>query len=179
MEEKINRRGRKKKEIDGVFAERLSELLKSKKEQGIIQDTVASTIGVSRQALGKWANGETVPDILDLKKLANYFEVSADYLLGLSDLTEGDITLKKASEHTGIPEKTLYNISRLYNLENDFPGVDMAYTHKFHTFFFYESKKIDGIINGYINSLYDSFENAYNEMIKEAPANGNNNPEDK
>ena len=25
----------------------------------------------------------------------------------------------------------------LYNLENDFPGVDMAYTHKFHTFFFH------------------------------------------
>ena len=99
MEEKKSNRGRKK-EIDGVFAERLSVLLKSKKEQGIIQDTVANTIGVSRQALGKWANGETVPDILDLKKLANYFEVSADYLLGMSDLIEGDITLKKASTTT-------------------------------------------------------------------------------
>lgn len=118
MEEKRSNRGRKKKEIDGVFAERLSELLKSKKEQGIIQDTVANAIGVSRQALGKWANGETVPDILDLKKLANYFEVSADYLLGLSDLTEGDITLKKASEYTKMPEKSLKALSNLYKESN-------------------------------------------------------------
>ena len=46
MEEKtITKRGRKKKEIDKTFSERLSKLLKDKKEQGIIQDDVAKSIG--------------------------------------------------------------------------------------------------------------------------------------
>ncbi len=143
------------------------------------QKDLAKELNVTDNTISYFCSGARVPNTAQIIKIAKYLNVSSDYLLGMSDLTEGDITLKKASEHTGIPEKTLYNISRLYNLENDFPGVDKAYTHKFHTFFFYESKKIDGIINGYINSLYDSFENAYNEMIKEVPDNGNNNPKDK
>lgn len=58
MENEI-KRGRKKKEIDGNFAKLLSELLqKVKTKNGIVQDDVAKAIGVSRQALGKWANGE-------------------------------------------------------------------------------------------------------------------------
>ncbi len=115
MEEKtIAKRGRKKKEIDKTFSERLSKLLKDKKEQGIIQDDVAKSIGVSRQALGKWANGETVPDILDLKSLAVYFNVSSDYLLGLSELSNGDISLTNASKLTNISEKSLLKLSEIY-----------------------------------------------------------------
>lgn len=107
MENEI-KRGRKKKEIDGNFAKLLSELLqKVKTEKGIIQDDVAKAIGVSRQALGKWANGETVPDILDLKKLAIYFDVSADYLLGLTDNKTLDITVKAICEYTGLSEDAI------------------------------------------------------------------------
>ena len=115
MEEKtITKRGRKKKEIDKTFSERLSKLLKDKKEQGIIQDDVAKSIGVSRQALGKWANGETVPDILDLKSLAMYFNVSTDYLLGLSELANGDVSFTQASKLTNISEKSLLKLSEIY-----------------------------------------------------------------
>lgn len=178
MEEKeIARRGRKKKEIDKTFSERLSKLLKDKKEQGLIQDDVAKAIGVSRQALGKWANGETVPDIMDLKSLASYFEVSSDFLLGLSEFTNGDNSFKDVSKRTNIPERTLYNITKLYNLGTEFPDIEVASMHKYHTFFFFERDDIDKIINGYINSIYESFENAYSRLLKEeASDNGNNNP---
>lgn len=110
MENEI-KRGRKKKEIDGNFAKLLSELLQNvKTEKGIIQDDVAKAIGVSRQALGKWANGETVPDILDFKKLAKYFNVSTDYLLGLTENATTDTDLQAACKYTGLSEKALENL---------------------------------------------------------------------
>lgn len=118
MENEI-KRGRKKKEIDGNFAKLLSELLqKVKTKNGIIQDDVAKSIGVSRQALGKWANGETVPDIIDLKKLARYFNVSADYLLGLNDIQTTNPDLIKACKYTGLDE---VSINKIAKITNDYP----------------------------------------------------------
>jgi len=109
-----NKRGRKKKEIDRVFSERLTHLLQeAKTDYGTILEDVASEIGVSRQALGKWANGDTVPDILDLKKLAEYFQVSADYLLGISDVRTADKDLQSVCEYTGLSEGAVATLERL------------------------------------------------------------------
>lgn len=111
MENEI-KRGRKKKEIDGNFAKLLSELLQNvKTEKGIIQDDVAKAIGVSRQALGKWANGETVPDILDLKKLAIYFDISADYLLGLTNNATTDANIQAVCDYTGLNEDAVRELN--------------------------------------------------------------------
>ncbi|MGN0599212.1 MAG: helix-turn-helix domain-containing protein [Oscillospiraceae bacterium] len=116
MEKEINR-GRKKKEIDGEFAEILSKLLQEAKEKGISQDNIAQAIGVSRQSLGKWANGVTVPDILDLKKLANYFDVSADYLLGLNENATTDTDLKAVCDYTGLNEKSVHLLNLLNKIK--------------------------------------------------------------
>lgn len=117
MENEI-KRGRKKKEIDGNFAKLLSELLQDVKiTNGIIQDDVAKSIGVSRQALGKWANGETVPDIIDLKKLAKYFNVSADYLLGLTNNKTNDITVKAICEYTGLSDEAVESLADYINID--------------------------------------------------------------
>lgn len=116
MENEI-KRGRKKKKIDGDFAKLLSELLQDVKiANGIIQDNVAKSIGVSRQALGKWANGETVPDILDLKKLAKYFDVSADYLLGLTENATTDTDLKAVCDYTGLSEDAVNSVKRFKDI---------------------------------------------------------------
>lgn len=84
-----NNRGRKKKVIgsDITFATRLRELLEERK---ITQPMLAGAIGVSRQSVGQWKDGKTVPDVLDLQKIAVFFGVSADYLLGLSDIRAQD-----------------------------------------------------------------------------------------
>ncbi len=116
MEKEINR-GRKKKEIDGEFAKILSKLLREAKENGIGQDSIARAIGVSRQSLGKWANGATVPDVLDLKKLANYFNVSADYLLGLSPNSTTDMELIDVCNYTGLSESNVKFLNKLNELK--------------------------------------------------------------
>lgn len=53
-----------------------------RKQQGITQETLAAEMGVTVGAVSKWENGVTLPDILMLCSLADYFRVTADELLG-------------------------------------------------------------------------------------------------
>lgn len=61
------------------FGGKINELRKSKK---ITQDELAAELGVTAAAVSKWENGYTLPDILMLCALADYFQVSTDELLG-------------------------------------------------------------------------------------------------
>lgn len=62
-----------------VFAERLKELRKQNK---LTQQDIASKLDVSRVAYTNWENGKREPNLEKMVWLADYFEVSIDYLLG-------------------------------------------------------------------------------------------------
>lgn len=52
------------------------------------QEEIADKIGVSRQAVAKWENGETVPDINNCRALAELYGVSLDDLVNFSEEKE-------------------------------------------------------------------------------------------
>lgn len=52
-----------------------------RKRAGKSQEELAMDIGVSRQAVSKWENGEAEPDIRNLKLLAEALGVTTDFLL--------------------------------------------------------------------------------------------------
>lgn len=63
----------------------LSENLYSlRKLNKLTQEEVAEKIGVSRQALAKWENGDTLPDIEKCTQLAELYGVSLDSLVNYS-----------------------------------------------------------------------------------------------
>ena len=64
------------------FGNRLKELLK---DSGISQEALAKSIGVSQRAVSKWINNQAEPTESSIVNCARYFNVSADYLLGLKD----------------------------------------------------------------------------------------------
>lgn len=68
------------------FAQRLKDLRNNK---GLSQSALADILGRTQQAIGKWEVGKAEPDSTTLLKLANYFNVTTDYLLGLSDNPHG------------------------------------------------------------------------------------------
>ena len=51
-------------------------------KHGLSQDELAQKVFVTRQAVSRWENGETVPNTETLKLLSNMFEVSINTLLG-------------------------------------------------------------------------------------------------
>lgn len=70
------------------FNERLSELLKEKDTN---QKTLAEHLGISRQAVSQYVQGETQPSIEISASIANFFGVSIDYLAGVSELRTFDL----------------------------------------------------------------------------------------
>lgn len=64
------------------FVERFAQLNKLKKAT---YSTVAAEIGVSLRALKYYVSGEREPNMSTLISLADYFDVSLDYLVGRSD----------------------------------------------------------------------------------------------
>ena len=61
------------------FSDNLVKLRHSKK---ITQEELAEFIGVTKASVSKWETRQSLPDILLLPKLASFFGVSVDELLG-------------------------------------------------------------------------------------------------
>lgn len=64
------------------FPERLKQL---RDERGVSQAAVSKEMGVSRYAVYSYEKGKTAPTLDGLVALADYFDVTVDYLLGRSD----------------------------------------------------------------------------------------------
>lgn len=78
--------------------ERIKHLRKQRK---ITQEELAKAINVERSSVGKYETG-TTPSMDILVKIANYFEISVDYLLGNTTTQDFDIS----SIPGAIPYKT-------------------------------------------------------------------------
>ena len=63
-----------------------------RKSFGISQVELADALGVSKQCVSNWENDNIQPSIEMLIKLAKFFHVSTDYLLGLDAAKRVDIT---------------------------------------------------------------------------------------
>lgn len=65
-----------------MFSKRLIQL---RKEKGLLQGELAKVLNIEQAAVSHWENGRRTPDNDMLMTLANYFDVSTDYLLGRSE----------------------------------------------------------------------------------------------
>ena len=81
----------------------LGENLKSlRKEKGISQETLAEYLGISVQAVSKWENNLSYPDIEFLPTLANYYEVTVDYLLTGNSIPKEKTTFYASNNGNGV-----------------------------------------------------------------------------
>ena len=72
------------------FSTRLRELRQNK---GVSQSQLASDIHISRSAVAKWENGLGLPNDESLHMLAEYFDVSKEYLI--SNIADEEVQIKK------------------------------------------------------------------------------------
>ena len=54
-------------------------------EEGISQRELGNRLNVCNQTVSFWESGQREPDLDTLLKIAKYFNVTTDYLLGLED----------------------------------------------------------------------------------------------
>lgn len=102
----------------GLLGLRIKEL---RKEKGLRQSELATTLHVSQQAVGSWETGRTVPGADTLNVLADYFNVTTDYLLGRPEkkekqnveLTDDDIIMTYQGKELSDEDREI--IKRLMN----------------------------------------------------------------
>lgn len=94
--------------VTNVFKTRLKELRGNKN-----QTETAKEMGISRSALSYYEAGERTPDINVLCTIAKYYNVTADYLLGLSDIPKPDIETASIEAKTGLNKKAITQLNLL------------------------------------------------------------------
>ena len=107
----------------------LSEnIKKARNDRHLSQRALADIIGVSQQTVGSWEVGRTSPDNEMLKKLASFFNVSVDYLLGRTDEPGG--FQKGDGDNEAVAEKEVKTVKpkayvELHRLIDELPHSDV------------------------------------------------------
>lgn len=80
-----------------------------RRENNLTSRDLAKLLNVSQPTITRWENGLQEPSKKNVKKLASYFNVSSDYLLGLTDEREPYKKPMKFEETLKILENTKRN----------------------------------------------------------------------
>lgn len=82
--------------------------------RNLSQVDLAKALNVSKQSVSNWENDNIPPSIDMLLRIADFFSVSTDYLLGLEQ--------RKFIEITGLTEKEIAHICAIIDdIKNKFP----------------------------------------------------------
>lgn len=101
----------------GIFAEKLRTLFnESKKTQKDLIQYIEEQTGKAptRQAVSMWLRGNS-PDIKTIPIIADFFNVSVDYLITDTDIKTTDASLKAVCQYIGLSEKAVENIKSIAN----------------------------------------------------------------
>lgn len=81
----------------------------------LITDTNAlkDYLGCSLQAINQYKQGTAYPKIENLIKIADFYHVSVDYLLGVTDIPSRDTDKQAVCEYTGLSVEAVENLSRI------------------------------------------------------------------
>lgn len=73
-----------------MFSIRLKNL---RIQNGYTQKEMAENLGTSQPSYQNWEKGTRKPSRITLQKIANFFNVSTDYLLGKTDIPDPDLDI--------------------------------------------------------------------------------------
>lgn len=97
-----------------MFEENLKKL---RKINNISQADLAKKMGVSLTTISNWETGYSKPDVEQLKKIAKFFNISTDFLLGINVNEQWKLSLIKIgilNEQDEISYEELKNAINLY-----------------------------------------------------------------
>ena len=87
-----------------IFAERLRNLIE---EKGISQKQLAAETQIAESSISKYLSCDAEPKLVPLANIAKYFDVSVDYLLGISNCKQYQEDMQAVSKFTGLTDEAL------------------------------------------------------------------------
>lgn len=96
------------------------KLIELREDLNIKQKDIASILGITQQTYSLWENGNKIIPLKHLNSLCNYYNVSMDYLLGLSNIRYYDVI------NTKIDKKIIGNRLKLFRKEKNITQEELA-----------------------------------------------------
>lgn len=102
-----------------MISQRLKQL---RSENNLTQAQLASILGIAKTTLAAYEQGKSEPNIELLIKMANYFDISVDYLIGKTNCMHEEY--QPVSDILGIDEKTIEILQKLSATASDHSHLD-------------------------------------------------------
>ncbi len=101
----------------------MKRLKQLRDEENLSQGQLAILLGTTQASISKYELGQTFPDAIMIERIAKYFGVSADYLLGISPFRT-TLTVFKLSDE----EMTILELFRSFSLKKKRNALDILAT---------------------------------------------------
>lgn len=117
--------------MENIIGQRINTTLAAR---DINQKELAKQIGVKDNVVSYWCSGTRIPNTMQIVQIAKILNVSADYLLGLSDVATNNADLKAVCHYTGLNERSVTLLHQIKSVTK-------------------HNKKISEFVNSVIESL--------------------------
>lgn len=150
-----------------ITTNRFRELIDNEKYKNISRAEIAKATDCDTSTITKYYNGQRQLSVDSVIKFAKYFNVSSDYLLGLSNVATTNINLKSICEYTGLDESTV-NTLHYFRKSNHNNCSTMEFINKIIILAFSQRRNI----NQYFFELED-FKEIFPDLCEFHNANEN------
>ena len=109
------RKKRESTDVSRTFSSVFNKYVKDAEKNGHTQQEIAKGIGITQSQLFQYMNDYTTPTIDTIYSICKYFDISADYMIGLSPVASRDVNHSKASRYFGLSDAPSYKIREMKN----------------------------------------------------------------
>lgn len=133
-------------------------------EKGLTQETLSDFLGVTSQSVSNWERGESYPDITMLPKIASFFKITIDDLMGVNKSEAEKELLEKLEEYNNLTDGGLKQ-EILKDLRKKYPNDFRVLINQLYYLVGYSENKTE--IFGEVHSIYNNIQsNCTNDSIR-------------
>ncbi len=138
-----------------------NNIVKLRMQNNLAQSDLAKKLNVSEKTISKWECGESTPNVIELKQIADLFQVTVDYILVKQEKNKLLINRKTAKHNLNTVPLTFLSVSPVWIIATLIFTLIAIFTGKYIWYIFYISVPITMLLFIIFNSIWGNRRNNY------------------
>ena len=138
-----------------------NNIVKLRMQNNLTQSDLAKRLNVSEKTISKWECGESTPNVIELKQIADLFQVTVDYILVKQEKNKLLINRKTAKHNLNTVPLTFLSVSPVWIIATLIFTLIAIFTGKYIWYIFYISVPITMLLFIIFNSIWGNRRNNY------------------